>query len=198
MEDLLVHDVQNLKYVVERMASTKKVARRYVEFSNIDDTIHFIMFAERVESDIYVDVEYVEGLRNQRAIDVIMETNDPDDDDFFKFFTFRIHLGTSKEELHKRYEDLRDDLNDAYGMTICASCDARFKHTADEDACLLCIMKCRDPLDAMRTEFCAVCQDVGKLIGMKKLSCCKNYVHAACVRKLRDPKCPYCRGVSAA
>jgi len=183
----LVHDARNLKYVVETMVGSKRPSKRYVQFSNVDDTIQFILFADRTGSDIFIDVEFVDAARNEKAIDVLTETEDPEEDDFYKLMTFRV-AGDEVEPL-KRYQDIAEEINDVYFMTIC-SCGKRFKYR-DEDVCMLCILQCQHNYVDVPLEFCAVCQEHTRVVGMARTTCCKNYIHPGCIHKLL--KCPYCR-----
>lgn len=184
-----VYDARNLKHVVEMMAGSKRPSKRYVQFSNVDDTIQFILYADSVQNDIFIDVEFVDAAGNEKAIDVLTETEDPEEDDFYKVMTFRV-AGDEAEPL-KRYQDIAEEINDMYFMTIC-SCGKRFKYR-DEDVCMLCILRCPHNYVDAPLEFCGVCQEHTRVMGMVRTTCCKNYIHPGCMHKLL--KCPYCREI---
>jgi hypothetical protein len=185
----LVYDARNLKHVVEAMIGSKRPSKKYVQFSNVDDTIQFILFADSIGNDIFIDVEFVDAIRNQKAIDVLTETEDPEEDDFYKLMTFRV-AGDEAQTL-KRYQDIVEEINDVYMTTIC-SCGKRFKYR-DDDVCMLCILQCPHNYADVPLEFCAVCQEHTRAMGMIRTTCCKNYIHPGCKHRLI--KCPYCRDI---
>jgi hypothetical protein len=180
----LVHDPRNLKAVVEKLCAATKMRPRYVEFPNVDDTIQFVMFAERIEDGIVVDVNFDEGFRNKKAVDVLQKTGHEVDDDFFEIATYHISFDADKE-----YEDLAAEINDIVGMTICP-CERRFRY-ADEEVCLLCILTHTTFHEEAPREFCCVCQKTTIDAGMTKFPCCQNFAHKGCAKPLET--CPYCR-----
>jgi len=189
--NMFVHDPRNLRAVVEKLcASSTKNNQRFVDFSSLDGTIHFVMFAERVDDDddgIVVDVTFDDSLRNKAALDVLEHTGDPEDDDFLEVASY--HLPIWGDDIDKEYENMMTDVNEIVGMSICP-CEKRFKYHEDE-ICLLCLMTCPKFHEDMSREFCCVCQKTTIEIGMKKLACCNNFVHKACSARLES--CPYCR-----
>jgi len=186
---MLVHDPRNLRAVVEKLcASNNKNHPRFVDFSSLDGTIHFVMFAERVDDDVVVDVTFDDSLRNKAALDVLEHTGDPEDDDFLEVATYHLPLEEGPD-LDREYGDVMADINEIVGMSICP-CEKRFKYHEDE-ICLLCLMTCPKFHGDMPREFCCVCQKTTIEIGMKKLACCSNFVHKACAARLES--CPYCR-----
>lgn len=185
---MFVHDPRNLRAVVEKLcASNNKNHPRFVDFSSVDGTIHFVMFADRVDDDdgIVVDVTFDDSLRNKAALDVLEHTGDPEDDDFLEVATYHLPL----EGLDKEYEDMMTDINEIVGMSICP-CEKRFKYH-EEEICLLCLMTCPTFHEDVPREFCCVCQKTTIAIGMKKFACCNNFAHKACSARLES--CPYCR-----
>lgn len=190
-----VRDIDNLKYVIDALkrSSGKTSFRQCVEFSNVDDSVHFIMFVDVAGSgSTFVDVEYAEGLKNSRALGVLARVDDPDDEDFLTAASVRIPPAPSPAQLRNRLMYLKRALNALYHTTIC-SCNARFK-IKGEDVCLLCVLTCADTYADMPREFCCVCQESSRILAMKKMPCCGNHVHKTCFRKLETGAgCPYCR-----
>ena len=192
---MFVHDPRNLRAVVEKLcASNNKNHPRFVDFSSVDGTIHFVMFADRIDDDgdgIVVDVTFDDSLRNKAALDILEHTGDPEDDDFLEVATYHLPLEDGPD-LDKEYGDMMTDINEIVGMSICP-CEKRFKYHEDE-ICLLCLMTCPKFHGDVPREFCCVCQKTTIEIGMKKLACCNNFVHKACSARLES--CPYCRSTS--
>lgn len=188
---MFVHDPRNLRAVVEKLCASNKNHPRFVDFSSVDGTIHFVMFAERIDDALVVDVSFDDSLRNKAALDVLEHTGDPEDDDFLGVATYHLPLDDGPD-LDKEYEDLAADVNETVGMSICP-CEKRFKYHED-DVCLLCLLTCPKFHGDMPREFCCICQKTTIELGMKKLACCSNFVHKACAARLES--CPYCRSTS--
>jgi len=139
----------------------------------------------------FVDVEYAEGPKNVRALNILSRTDHPDDEDFLKVACVRIPPNPSARQLRNRLVYIKRALNTVYHMTECA-CGQRFKRQ-HEDVCYLCILRCTEKYADMPKEFCCVCQESSRILAMKKMACCGNHIHPTCLRRLLGNECPYCR-----
>lgn len=185
----LVCNVSNLKYVIDILINKK----RYLEFSNYEKTLNYVLHCSKLSSGTIVcDIEYdnVYCARNKRLLEYLEETQDPDYDDFTSVFSISILHELSDSEKEARFVKLMEKFNELYNVNFCP-CDRRLVGPG-EDVCLLCVLSCAHDYKALPLQFCCICQESSKAIGMQRMPCCSQYLHKHCAKEI-DDKCPYCR-----
>lgn len=179
-----ITDTASVDMVLKRMITAECVDDIY--FRNNDDTIGYILFAERRMDCTFIQIDYDSMMP---AVERVVEYYSTPSNKYMKTsFVIEDEIGKHEEDL----EYFMKEINSCLNAKICF-CQNRFIHD-ESDICLYCNLKANS-VDLEKC-FCVVCQDENcSRITMSFMDCCGSTLHKACKKKWMALKkgCPTCR-----